>query len=266
MREVCDYYKRYHRNGWNRILVEIGIKPGSMYYDPFYDRIRYHSECWREHYCSYCDHHDKHHRKHYKKHKRHKHHKWHDDDDDWDDRGEISAILSQRLYDGGEASSQINLDKDRLASLEYRVFDNAESLSLDAVIANLEVYRQRELLFLAEENAKAHRDILGSLQEREKGGAGSVADVKQTQARLSMALASIEKTRAALQADPTADMVKFAREEEAAVSSYAWVDRAAGVAQIPVSRAVEIVAERGLPVPPPLPEAGPAPAATGGSK
>ena len=30
MREVCDYYKRYHRNGWNRILVEIGIKPGSM--------------------------------------------------------------------------------------------------------------------------------------------------------------------------------------------------------------------------------------------
>lgn len=58
MREVCDYYKRYHRNGWNRILVEIGIKPGSMYYDPFYDRIRYHSECWREHYCSYCDHHD----------------------------------------------------------------------------------------------------------------------------------------------------------------------------------------------------------------
>lgn len=82
------YYKRYHRNGWNRILVEIGIKPGSMYYDPFYDRIRYHSECWREHYCSYCDHHDKHHRKHYKKHKRHKHHKWHDDDDDWDDDDE----------------------------------------------------------------------------------------------------------------------------------------------------------------------------------
>ena len=64
------------------------IKPGSMYYDPFYDRIRYHSECWREHYCSYCDHHDKHHRKHYKKHKRHKHHKWHDDDDDWDDDDE----------------------------------------------------------------------------------------------------------------------------------------------------------------------------------
>jgi adhesin transport system outer membrane protein len=121
-------------------------------------------------------------------------------DGNWDSRGELSAILSQRLYDGGEASSQIRLDERRAASLDYRVFDNAESLALDAVIANMEVFRQRELLFLAEENAKAHRDILGSLQEREEGGAGSVADVKQTQGRLSMAQASIEKTRSALQA------------------------------------------------------------------
>ena len=65
MRDVCDYYKRYHRYGWNRILVEIGIKPGSTYYNPFYDRIHYHSNCWHEHYCSYCDHHNKHHHKHY---------------------------------------------------------------------------------------------------------------------------------------------------------------------------------------------------------
>ena len=62
MRDVCDYYKRYHR-------------------------VNYHSNCWHEHYCSYCDHHRKHHHKHYKKHKKHKHNKhyrW-DDDDDWDD-------------------------------------------------------------------------------------------------------------------------------------------------------------------------------------
>ena len=61
------------------------------------------------------------------------------------------------------------------------------------------------------------------------------------------------RPRAALQADPTADMVKFAKEEEAAVTSWAWVDQAAGVVQIPVDRAIEIVAERGLPVQPPLP-------------
>lgn len=65
------------------------------------------------------------------------------------------------------------------------------------------------------------------------------------------------RPRAALQADPTADMAKFAKEEEAALTSYSWVDRASGVAQIPVERALEIVAERGLPVPPPLPDAAP---------
>lgn len=45
-----NYTRSYHRNGWNRILVEIGIKSGSIYYAPFYDGIRYHSECWHEHY------------------------------------------------------------------------------------------------------------------------------------------------------------------------------------------------------------------------
>ena len=67
MRDVCDYYKRYHRHGWDRVLIEIGIRPGSTCYKPFYDRIHYHSNCWHEHYCSYCDHHDKHHYKHHKK-------------------------------------------------------------------------------------------------------------------------------------------------------------------------------------------------------
>ena len=82
MRDVCDYYKRYHRHGWARVS-------GSVYYNPFYDRVNYHSNCWHEHYCSYCDHHRKHHHKHYKKHKKHKHNKHYrwddDDDDDWDD-------------------------------------------------------------------------------------------------------------------------------------------------------------------------------------
>jgi len=66
------------------------------------------------------------------------------------------------------------------------------------------------------------------------------------------------RPRAALQADPTADMARFAKEEEAALTSYAWVDRAGGVAQIPVERALDLVAERGLPIPPPLPDAAPA--------
>lgn len=52
MRDVCNYYKCYRRHGWNRVLIEIGIRPGSIYYSPFDDRINYHSNCWHEHYCS----------------------------------------------------------------------------------------------------------------------------------------------------------------------------------------------------------------------
>ncbi|MCL4808989.1 MAG: hypothetical protein KJ062_14570 [Thermoanaerobaculia bacterium] len=70
------------------------------------------------------------------------------------------------------------------------------------------------------------------------------------------------RPRAALQADPTADMVKFAKEEDAALATWAWVDRENGVVQIPVDRALEIVAERGLPVPPPMPEVVAVPEAT----
>ena len=44
MSNVCDYYKRYHKQGWNRILLEIGIKPGSTCYDPFYERVHHHHD------------------------------------------------------------------------------------------------------------------------------------------------------------------------------------------------------------------------------
>ena len=81
MRDICHYYKRYRK--WNRVLIEIGIRPGSDYYNPFYDRIDFHSRYWHKHYCSYCDHHDRYH--HPKKYKRHKWDDDDDDDDDWDD-------------------------------------------------------------------------------------------------------------------------------------------------------------------------------------
>ncbi len=73
----------------------------------------------------------------------------------------------------------------------------------------------------------------------------------------------------ALQDDPNGDMRRFRAQEEAVLSSYAWVDREAGVARIPVSRAIDLVAEQGLPAPAPGPEAlpsAPAVPATGGGK
>lgn len=91
VRDVCRYYQRYKRHGWDRVLIEVGIRPDSRYYEPFYDRIHYHGVCWHDYYDSY---YRNHHRDHY--YKPHKHHrkyhkyyykkryKWDDDDDDDD--------------------------------------------------------------------------------------------------------------------------------------------------------------------------------------
>lgn len=53
---------------------------------------------------------------------------------------------------------------------------------------------------------------------------------------------------ARLQVSPPADMRAFREAEDAALTSYGWVDRANGVTRIPIERAKELLLARGLPV------------------
>lgn len=50
-----------------------------------------------------------------------------------------------------------------------------------------------------------------------------------------------------LQLDPAADLEKFRAQESAQLDSYGWVDRAHGIARIPIAQAMEDVAARGIP-------------------
>ncbi|WP_448192569.1 hypothetical protein [Azospirillum sp. sgz301742] len=50
-----------------------------------------------------------------------------------------------------------------------------------------------------------------------------------------------------LQTDPAADMRAYRAEAERTLHSYGWVDRAAGIARIPIDEAMRRVAERGIP-------------------
>lgn len=113
-------------------------------------------------------------------------------------RGEASLRLSQLIYDGKETSSKVGIEDAKMVSANSRTFDNAEAIALDALIAHMEVYRQRELVGLAEINIRDHQDILDMLEERQEGGAGSIADVDQTRARLARTQASLAETQAAL--------------------------------------------------------------------
>ena len=76
----------------------------------------------------------------------------------------------------------------------------------------------------------------------------------------------------ALQPDAAAELNKFRSGEEERLNSYGWVDQKAGIVHIPIERAMDLVAQRGLPTrpAPALPEEAafgsgmPTPAGAGG--
>ena len=51
-----------------------------------------------------------------------------------------------------------------------------------------------------------------------------------------------------LQISPQVALQAFAHDKAAVLHSYAWVDRRAGRVRIPIAQAIELVAQRGLPV------------------
>jgi hypothetical protein len=50
-----------------------------------------------------------------------------------------------------------------------------------------------------------------------------------------------------LQVSPQQDLRQMRAAETAVLHSYGWVDRQAGIVRIPIERAIELLAERGLP-------------------
>ena len=53
-----------------------------------------------------------------------------------------------------------------------------------------------------------------------------------------------------LQRNPAIDMAKMHRDTDAILNSYGWVDKQAGVVRIPITRAMQLTLERGLPTRP----------------
>jgi hypothetical protein len=60
-----------------------------------------------------------------------------------------------------------------------------------------------------------------------------------------------------LQANAAADQVQIRAQEDELLDSYGWVDRRSGVVHLPIDRAMEMIAEHGVPVwpAPPPPQA-----------
>jgi len=120
-------------------------------------------------------------------------------DHDFYERSEASLVLQQTIWDGLATHSRYRIGVTRLDSATSRLLDNSEAAVLDALLAHLEVYRQRRLVALSELNVQNHKDILASQEERQRLGASSVADVTQTRGRLARAQASLVETQSALE-------------------------------------------------------------------
>jgi hypothetical protein len=50
-----------------------------------------------------------------------------------------------------------------------------------------------------------------------------------------------------LQANPAFDLERFNVVEDARLNSYGWIDKKTGIIRIPIERAMDLIAERGLP-------------------
>lgn len=64
-----------------------------------------------------------------------------------------------------------------------------------------------------------------------------------------------------LQVDPALDIFEHRKAEQGVLDTYGWVDKSGGTVRIPIARAMALLAERGIPSPPPAPAAPVAPSA-----
>ncbi len=52
-----------------------------------------------------------------------------------------------------------------------------------------------------------------------------------------------------LQTQPSTELARLRRDEDQTLGSYKWIDQQQGIVQIPIERAMELLAKRGLPAP-----------------
>jgi hypothetical protein len=95
------------------------------------------------------------------------------------------------------------------------------------------------------------------------------SQAKRDQPLPPMVAASLQRTPRAprLEPNPLAPRAAAQAREDAILASYGWVDRNAGIARIPIDRAMELLVERGLPPSKPMmPMTSPTPAPGAGKR
>jgi adhesin transport system outer membrane protein len=113
-------------------------------------------------------------------------------------RYESQITLSQMLFDGFATQSEVQQQLSRVDSAAHRVQEAAEFVGVDAIEAHLDVLRNQVLVELARENLAEHRRLGSKVRQLEAQGGSSIADVRQTEARIAAAQTSLATATGAL--------------------------------------------------------------------
>lgn len=104
---------------------------------------------------------------------------------------EISAILSQPLFDGGRGSFEKERQTERVKSANNRLADTANAIALRVTQAYTEVQRSYAIQSAAKRNLRALRNIAYLVNRRVSGGKGDRGEAAQAIARVAAAKAAL---------------------------------------------------------------------------
>ena len=93
-------------------------------------------------------------------------------DDQWLSVGSVSAKLVQPIWDGFATRSRVRTAQATLDSVKARIFDTATSLSLDGIIAHIDLLRRIKLVELARNNVARHESILAQADAARQNSPG----------------------------------------------------------------------------------------------
>ena len=119
--------------------------------------------------------------------------------DQWVAGAKGSIAIRQLLFDGFASIHDIWRQAARVDAAAARTHERSELIALDASEAYIDVVRYTRLIALAEENVKAHRSILGNVQQRFQGGRAGEGDLEQTRERVEAAEVALTEFRRSLE-------------------------------------------------------------------
>ncbi len=98
--------------------------------------------------------------------------------------GKVGLTLSQKIWDGGARSANVEANENNYQYGIYNVLDTANSLAFTTLSVHLDIIRRQQILEVTKKNLQAHENLLYLLDQRFQQGLSSRGDLDQGRTRL----------------------------------------------------------------------------------